>query len=174
MKHPIALLVLAASAASAQHHGHGPGHAPSPYAGETSRAIKALSAEEERAWIEGQGMGLARAAELNGYPGPMHVLELAAPLRLTAQQADATRSLMDRHKAEVRQLGTRLVELERRLDVAFRERHATDAEVDRLTAEVAQLQGRIRAAHLRTHLAQTALLTSEQVTRYGVLRGYAR
>ena len=174
MKHLTVLLALAATTAVAQHHGHGAAQAPSPYAGETSRTIKALSAEEQRAWTEGQGMGLARAAELNGYPGPMHVLELAAPLRLTAQQAEATRALMDRHKAEVRQLGTQLVELEGRLDVAFRERRATDAEVDWLTAEVAQLQGRIRAAHLRTHLAQAALLTSEQVTQCGVLRGYAR
>ena len=30
-------------------------------------------------------MGLALAAELNGYPGPLHVIELADSLRLTPE-----------------------------------------------------------------------------------------
>lgn len=38
-------------------------------------------------------MGLAKAAELNGYPGPLHVLELAVDLSLTAEQKAATETL---------------------------------------------------------------------------------
>src|SRR5690606_39270217 len=60
-----AACLLAVAPAFAQHHGHG-GHQRSPYASETGRQIKALSADEQRAWLEGQGQGLARAAELNG------------------------------------------------------------------------------------------------------------
>ena len=50
----------------------------SPYTGEEQRAIKALSEEEIKDLLEARGMGLAKAAELNSYPGPLHVLQLAA------------------------------------------------------------------------------------------------
>ena len=40
--------------------------------------IKSLSQDDQSALLAGRGMGLARPAELNGYPGPAHVLELAA------------------------------------------------------------------------------------------------
>jgi hypothetical protein len=44
----------------------------SPYAGEQGRAIKALSQKEVSDLLDGAGMGYAKAAELNRYPGPMH------------------------------------------------------------------------------------------------------
>ena len=43
---------------------------PSPYAGQESRAIKALSDSEIDDLANGRGMGLAKAGELNGYPSP--------------------------------------------------------------------------------------------------------
>lgn len=166
------LLSLVSVPALAQHHAGPHGQQASPYAGEQSREIKALSAQEQRAWLEGQGQGLARAAELNGYPGPMHTLELGDRLGLTPQQVAATRELMHRHKEEVRALGSRLVEAERQLDAAFRGQRATEAEVARLAAEIGQLQASIRTSHLQTHLAQRRLLSEEQVAAYGRLRGY--
>ena len=169
-------LLVAASSATGQHAGHGNAHqttpSASPYAGEQTREIKALSAQEQRAWIDGQGMGLARAAELNGYPGPMHVLELADSLQLTAGQAASTRALMDQHKAEVRRLGALLVGAERDLDQLFRDKRATEAEVQKRTEAIAQLQAQIRSSHLQTHVKQTAILDTAQVERYSALRGY--
>jgi hypothetical protein len=41
------------------------------------------------------------------------------------------------------------------------------------TAAIAATQGRLRAAHLRSHLAMAELLTPGQVRRYADLRGYA-
>lgn len=160
---------LSAFAAFAQHAGHGGG---TPYAGLQHREVKALSPEEIRALLEGQGMRLALAAELNGYPGPTHVLELAQPLRLTPQQRQATQALMDAHKAEARALGAQVLEAERELDRAFAQKTITEAEVARHTARIAELQARLRAAHLRTHLQQAALLTPQQVAQYQSLRGY--
>ena len=52
-----------------------------PYAGQQTRAIKALSDDEIAAFLNGEGMGFAKAAELNGYPGPAHVLTLAQKLK---------------------------------------------------------------------------------------------
>ena len=39
-----------------------------------SSPIRGLSEQEIDDLTNGRGMGLARAAELNGYPGPLHVL----------------------------------------------------------------------------------------------------
>ena len=161
---------LLAAASFAQHAGHGSG--ATPYAGLQQREIKALSPEESRAFLEGQGMRLALAAELNGYPGPTHVLELASHLQLSPQQRDATRKLLADHKAAARQLGASIVEAERALDELFASRRADEASVRRATAEIARLQGELRFEHLKTHLAQAALLRPEQVQYYSRLRGY--
>ena len=40
------------------------------------------------------------------------------------------------------------------------------------THEIGLLQARLRAEHLATHVAQTALLDAQQVRRYSFLRGY--
>lgn len=63
------------------------------YAGQESRAIKAMSAEDTQAFLSGKGMGLAKAAELNGYPGPSHALALASELGLTSEQRQLTQAL---------------------------------------------------------------------------------
>ena len=118
-------------------------------------------------------MSLALAAELNGYPGPMHVLEHADALALTTAQRERTQALMHAHKAEARALGAAIVEAERALDTAFASRRVTPEAVAAGTARIGELQGLLRAAHLRTHLEQTALLSPEQVARYQQLRGYA-
>jgi len=74
-----AVLCLLSSAALAQGHNQ-------PYSAQAGREIKALSDEEVKPYVSGAGMGYAKAAELNHYPGPMHALELADPLGLGADQ----------------------------------------------------------------------------------------
>jgi hypothetical protein len=88
--------LLITAAAHAQHQ---------PYAGEHTRDIKSLSQKEIEDLRAGAGMGYARAAELNSYPGPSHVLELADQLGLSLEQRAATKRLMDAHKAEARAIG---------------------------------------------------------------------
>jgi Spy/CpxP family protein refolding chaperone len=145
----------------------------SPYAGQQTRQIKALSPREATDYIEGKGMGLAKAAELNGYPGPMHVLELQTRMELTAEQREATAKLMAAHKFEVKQLGVELVEAERALDTAFANKTIDISNLNSAAEKIGQLQTRIRIAHLETHLKQTALLQPSQIAHYQRLRGYA-
>jgi hypothetical protein len=83
------LLALLAVPAVAQQHQHGHG----PYAGMQQRAVKALSEQQIADLRAGKGMGLALAAELNGYPGPMHVVELGDKLNLTSQQRQRVQQL---------------------------------------------------------------------------------
>jgi hypothetical protein len=49
--------------------------------------VKTLSDEQIADLKAGRGMGLALAAELNGYPGPSHAVELAGPLDLSGEQS---------------------------------------------------------------------------------------
>jgi hypothetical protein len=147
--------------------------ATTPYAGQQARSIKSLSEQDVEALLAGQGAGFARAAELNGYPGPAHVLELADTLGLTERQRQATQAIMNEHRARARQLGAELVAAEAELDRMFQQQQAAPATVDRATATVAALQGRLRAEHLKTHLAQAAILDRDQIRRYAMLRGYA-
>ena len=144
-----------------------------PYSGQETRSIKALAEQEVAGLLAGQGAGLAKAAELNGYPGPAHTLELAIQLELDAGQLGATQRLMADHKARAQKLGAEVVDAERELDRLFAQKQASVAAIEIATQHAARLHARLRAEHLNTHLTQTALLNAGQVRRYNVLRGYA-
>lgn len=152
----------------------GTAHAePSNYVGQENRDIKALSTEDVQSYMVGKGMGLAKAAELNGYPGPSHVLALGAQLGLTREQHQQTQALFDAMSAKASTVGKAIVEKERELDRRFAHRHIDQATLDRLTDEIGKLQGELRAAHLAAHLDQVKILTVEQTARYIELRGYS-
>ncbi len=147
--------------------------APSPYAGAIQHEIKSLSPAEIDDLRGGRGMGLAKAAELNGYPGPMHVLELASQLDLDADQRARTAAIMARMRADAVTLGKQIIAAERELDRAFADTTIDSESLQRQTQTIARLHGALRAIHLNAHLDQRALLTPAQVQRYMALRGYA-
>jgi Spy/CpxP family protein refolding chaperone len=149
-----------------------PALAQSPYAGMQTRPVKALSEQQVADLRAGRGMGFAMPAELNSYPGPMHVLEHAAALSLTAEQRERTVALIATMKAEAIPLGERLIEQEARLDGLFASREITLASLQTVTAEIGATQARLREAHMKYHLAMRDLLTAEQVEKYQVLRRY--
>ena len=165
---PLLLLLLAGCAAGG-HEGH---HPAGPYAGQQSRDIKALSGDEVRGYLDGAGMGFAKAAELNGYPGPMHVLELADKLGLSAQQREQTRRLMESHKAEARALGAKRIDAEKRLDALFLATAVDSRDLAEAVRAAGAIESEYRLSHLETHRRMRALLTDEQVSRYAALRGY--
>ncbi len=145
----------------------------SPYVDETDRDIKALSSEQVAGLLEGAGLGFAKAAELNGVPGPRHVLELGADLDLDEQQLKEIKAVYDRMHGEAVELGAVVVELEQRLDRAFRDELPDAAQVEGLSIEIGDARGRLRATHLVAHLDTAKLLTLAQISRYGHLRGYS-
>lgn len=167
--------LLAVAPAFAQHdpasHAQ-PDQRISPYAGAQNRAIKALSAQRIADLRAGKGMEFALPAELNGYPGPAHVLEFAAPLNLSDAQKRRTKELFDQMQTEARTLGDQLIESEYALDRLFKERQADAASIQAAVARAANVQGQLRAAHLRYHLQMVELLTPAQVAGYNQLRGY--
>jgi Spy/CpxP family protein refolding chaperone len=167
---PLLILTVIAMPLAAQHEHAQP--SPSPYADLTGRKIKALSADDVTRYRAGEGMGLALVAELNAYPGPKHVLELATELDLAPAVIARIRLIADSMRVRAVDVGERIVTVERDLDRAFAERTADDGRLRAATAEIAQLQGELRYTHLNAHLAVTALLTPAQIERYQRARGY--
>ena len=168
----LALLLAFPSALALAQHRHAP--AASPSAGLEGRMVKALSDQQVADLRAGRGMGYALAAELNGYPGPSHVLELGAQLGLTGSQRSRMQALFEAMKAETIPLGERLIAQEADLDRQFSGRTVTTASLAAATAAIGATQAALRAAHLRYHLATAEVLTPEQVRRYDELRGYSR
>jgi hypothetical protein len=144
----------------------------SAYAGMQSRSIKALSEQQIADLRAGKGISLALPAELNGYPGPAHALELAGPLGLSEEQKLKTQKLFEQMQAEARALGEQVISSEYELDRLFKDNKANAASVQEATAKSAQIQGRLRASHLRYHLSMMDVLTPAQVASYNKLRGY--
>jgi Spy/CpxP family protein refolding chaperone len=147
--------------------------AQSPYSGFEQRPIKALSAQQIADLKAGRGMGLALAAELNGFPGPIHVLELADKLELTAAQRAKIEVLFAAMKAEAVPLGERLIAQEADLDRQFASRTITPASLAAGTEAIGKTQATLRNAHLKYHLATVDVLSPGQTARYAELRGYA-
>ena len=143
-----------------------------PYAGMQDRPIKSLSPERVADLLAGRGAGYALAAELNDYPGPMHVLELATELQLRPDQERAVRDVFTAMQQEAQRLGKQLVDLEAELDGTFRSGQITPAVLADLTNEIATVEGQLRTTHLAAHLKTKEVLTPEQVARYDQLRGY--
>jgi Spy/CpxP family protein refolding chaperone len=167
MKKSFYLLVLLVvpSLASAQEH-------RSPYAGEEQREIKALSPDEVRGYLAGEGLGLAKAAEINGYPGPLHVLQLAEQLHLTEAEKADTEQVRDVMRRDATRLGKLIVDKERELDNSFAGGKIDESQLRSLVGVISNLQGELRTVHLRAHLEMIRVLTPEQIQRYAALRGY--
>jgi Spy/CpxP family protein refolding chaperone len=144
----------------------------STFIGQETRAINALSAQEVQDYLDGKGMGFAKAAELNQYPGPAHVLELAAPLNLTAEQKQRTQELFSRMQKKAANLGRMLVEEEQKLDRLFSTRTVTPDTLSAALERIGKLQGEVRLAHLEAHLTQAEILSATQISKYVQLRGY--
>jgi len=162
----LAALLLAAPLAAQDH-----SHQASPYA-ENRSEIAALTAPELEQLRAGDGMGLARAAELNSYPGPKHLLEMADHIGLTEEQKKAVESIRLEMLDEAVALGEQVIESERRLDRLFADGSIEEATMTRALQDIGLLKARLRGAHLRAHLRVTGLLDETQIEMYDRMRGY--
>lgn len=121
---------------------------------------------------KGAGMGLARPAELNSYPGPLHVLALANELELTEEQLAQTNEIFSIMNHDAVELGEQVITLEQTLYRRFNHAHIDEVVLADLTSEIAELRGELRRTHLRAHLSMREILDPNQIERYDSLRGY--
>lgn len=150
-------------------HSHG---AQTPYAGMQDRAIKSLSDSDIQELRRGGGWGLALAAELNGMPGPAHLLELKDQIPLTQDQVARTQALFDAMRKAAIPTGERLIAAETALEAAFAKGAVDEVALRRLLAEAESARTELRFIHLSQHFKTVQYLRPEQIKRYNVLRGY--
>jgi Spy/CpxP family protein refolding chaperone len=145
---------------------------PSAYVDLLETEIRGLSPEQIETYRTGGGGGMALPAELNGYPGPRHVLDLVDDLELTDDQRSQIQALYDEMLPEAIDLGNQILAAEAELELAFRERNIDEAILENQLLAIGELQAQLRFVHLRTHLATIDVLTQHQVVVYNSLRGY--
>jgi len=167
----VVVVTLVALPAQAQHSGHG--HTPGVV---SDGHLKAQGCAEEFEAVvrDGRGFGMAFAADQEGYPGPMHVLELKDRLGLDAAQESRVRMLLHAMFAESRPKGARLLDAEARLRSLFAKGSADEAAVRAAVAEVEQARADVRLVHLLAHLKTRAVLTEAQRRAYHEARWPAR
>ena len=144
----------------------------SPYVGEELRAIKSLSQQEIESLRNGEGLGFAKLAELNHFPGPIHVLEISGHLGLTSSQLAATTSLYEEMRVNAVALGEELLAAEFQLDQEFETESINAESLENALIEIGGLRAQLRYIHLESHLREKKLLTSKQISIYDKARGY--
>lgn len=146
----------------------------SKYVGQERRKIKSLSPDDIKELKRGGGWGLAKAAELNGVPGPAHILEMAEKINLNDEQKRKIQNIYNDMKVEAVTLGEQLIRLEVELNIGFSNRTINQALLDKTVREIEKVRAKLRIVHLSTHLQTPNILTNEQVILYNKLRGYSK
>jgi len=164
---PILLFSFAAQANDTRH-----SHV-SKYVGQEGRAIKSLSPDDIAELRRGGGWGLARAAELNGVPGPAHLLEMKDEIPLTDAQVSTITKIYEGMKTQAIKQGERLITLERELEGHFQSRTITDMILRSSLEAIAGARKELRYIHLATHLQTPEILSPDQIDKYNALRGYS-
>lgn len=161
------MLGLAAQAQDTQH------SQVSKYVGQENRIIKSLSPDDIAELKRGGGWGLAKAAELNGVPGPAHLLEMKDEIPLDDPQVAAITEIFEQMKTQAIQQGERLIALEGQLESHFQNRSVTDAILRSSLDAIAEARKELRYIHLSTHLKTPEILSEDQIKKYNALRGYS-
>lgn len=121
--------------------------------------------------LNAKGNGQATYAEMNGYPGPKHALDLASSLQLTKSQREALRDIYDEMASRAKELGKRIVQIEQEMHDAFRAGLVTEKSIRDDAEQIGRLRGRLRAVHLVAHLKTKNVLKPNQIELYRKLRG---
>lgn len=146
---------------------------PSPYRALLDNEIRGIDDQTIEDYLTGKGMGLALPAELNGYPGPRHVIDLADELALTPEQTTQIQALFDEMQPQAIALGKEILAAEAALEEDFRQQTIDETSLESQLQAIATLQAQLRFVHLNTHLAMIDVLLPHQVMLYNSLRGYA-
>ncbi len=168
------VLGLASSMVHAQMQHQAAQPTASPYAGQQTRTITSLSADDQKALSNGEGWGLAKPAELNGVPGPAHLLELADKIGLSPSQVDQLNKLFKDMKVQAIALGNEYMAAEKTIDEYFRSGNLSDRALREVVDQAEQTRANLRFLHLSYHHRTLDVVTPEQVKQYNELRGYAK
>lgn len=150
----------------------------SQYVGQETREIKALPQNDIEGLLKGEGTpfgGMAKPAELNGYPGPRHVLDAieVGEFEITDKQQVQIQNMYREMNTQAIILGKQIVAIERRIDDSFSNKTVTEENLRKNISSSAELYKQLRFLHLKYHLQMLNILTPQQIEQYNTLRGYA-
>lgn len=117
-----------------------------------------------------EGAGMAFYADINGYPGPKHVLEMQEALKLTDDQFKDISAIIDEMRENARAMGVLIIAKEQELESSFRQGKASESHTKQLATEIGSLRGALRSVHLTAHIQARSVLTKEQIATYMALR----
>lgn len=147
----------------------------SPYVKQMNNQIKAITQKDLEGLKKGSGMpfgGMAKAAELNGLPGPRHVLDMSQQVKLTKDQQRKINKIFNKMNSEARKLGAHLIKIERQMDDQMKSGKINSSTLNDLVNKSATVYGKLRYSHLVAHLQTKNVLTKKQIDTYNKIRGY--
>lgn len=145
---------------------------PSAYVSLLDSEIRGLDQDTIDGYLTGKGLGQALPAELNGYPGPRHTIDMAEELELTEEQLVEVQALFDDMQSAVIPLGEQYLEAVTELELAFREGTITEEYLQNQLEKITSIEAQMRYVHLSTHLATIDILSQDQIMEYNMMRGY--
>tara|TARA_B100000959_G_scaffold213859_1_gene225061 strand:+ start:221 stop:880 length:660 start_codon:yes stop_codon:yes gene_type:complete len=145
----------------------------SHYAGEQKREIKSLSTSDIAELKRGGGWGFAKSAELNGAPGPAHLLEMKKEISLSSSQVASIEKIHKKMLSEAIPLGKKYIKAERTLDQIFVTKAYNNENLLLQIRKIENIRGRLRYVHLSKHLETVKILSDNQISLYNKLRGYS-
>lgn len=134
--------------------------------------IRGLDQETIEGYLTGKGLGQALPAELNGYPGPRHTIDMAEEMELTEEQLAQVQSLFDDMLSKAISLGEQYLLAVAELEMGFRNGLVSEEYLQTQLEKIAAIEAQLRYVHLSTHLVTIEILTQDQIAQYGLMRGY--
>lgn len=141
--------------------------------GEQKREIKSLSTNDIAELKRGGGWGFAKPAELNGVPGPAHLLEMKGKISLSDSQIASIEKIHKKMLSEAIPLGKKYIIAERVLDQIFVSKSYNKENLLSSIKKIEQIRARLRFVHLSKHLETVNILSDSQISLYNKLRGYS-
>jgi Spy/CpxP family protein refolding chaperone len=114
----------------------------------------------------GEGMGVAVEAEMNGFPGPKHVLDLKDKLGLTKDQIRKAENLVKLVGISASAKGNEIIEAEQELHGLFVSGKINEKLLRMKLENIGKLRGELRFIHMQAHLKMKQILNPDQIQQY--------
>ncbi len=122
--------------------------------------------------LTGAGMAMAMVAEMNGYPGPKHALELKEQLGISKEQVTKIVDIANNVENSAKLKGEEIVAAEQVLNKSFENGTLNEKALRAILERIGKLRGELRFIHLQAHLRMKQILSPNQIQRYNEIRGH--
>jgi Spy/CpxP family protein refolding chaperone len=114
----------------------------------------------------GEGMGMAMYADMNGYPGPKHILDLKDKLGLTKDQQKKVEDAVKLVKISATTKGDEIIVAEQELFSLFKSGKVNEKTLRLKLENIGKLRGELRYIHLQAHVRMKQILSAGQIQQY--------